>query len=276
VEHYSGRDPDHFKMAEAIAVSWRLIQVLMIVYALVTVGAHFYSISVLFQPGYGSRAEPDGVRYIPQPGGGALAAVYLPNPAAKYTVWFFHGNAEALGDLAPFLHAIQAQGYAVFAVDYPGYGRSSGSPSEQSIYAATAIGARYLQNDLHVPFSRVIVYGRSLGGGPAVELAAREPVAGLVLQSAFTSVYRVITHWPLLPFDKFENLNKLPLVSCPVLVMHGKLDRVVPFQHGPALFEAARGKKTAFWVDDAGHNNFVQAAGARYWEELKKFSDSLR
>ena len=276
MEHYSGSNPDKFNMGEELSVVWRLLRALLIVYAIVTVCAHFYSSGVLFQPGHASRSEPDGVRYIPQPDGGSLAAIYLPNPTAKYTLWFFHGNAEALGDLEPLLRTINARGYAVFAIDYPGYGRSSGVPSEKSVYAATIIAARYVQNDLKVPWSRVIVYGRSLGGGPAVELAVTEPVAGLVLQSAFTSVYRVITHWPLLPFDKFQNLRKIPRVSCPVLVMHGKLDRVVPFDHGPALYDAVAGKKMALWLDDAGHNNFVQIAGPRYWQELNKFADSLR
>ena len=272
---YSEHDPNSYEMSDAIAISFRLLRVLLIIYALLAVGAHFYSLSVLYQPGYGSRSEPEGMLRIPQPDGGSLAAIYLPNPGAKYTIWFFHGNAEDLGDLVPFLRTMRSQGFAVFAYDYPGYGRSTGGPSEKSIFAATASASSYLQDKLGVAPARLILYGRSLGGGPAVEFAAHEPVAGLVLQSAFTSVYRVMTHWPLLPFDKFENLRKLPRVSCPVLVMHGKLDRVIPFDHGQALYEAVAGRKTAYWEAEAGHNNFVEVAGPRYWEELRRFADSL-
>jgi len=275
MSRYSDGAADGFRRADLLAVSWRILAGLFLVYAIVTVIAYFYSRSVIFQPGYASRSAPEGVLRIPQPDGGTLAAIYLPNPAAKQTLWFFHGNAESLGDLEPFLQTVRQQGYAVFAFDYPGYGVSSGSPSEGSIDEATALAARYLHATLGVPPGRVIVYGRSLGGGPAVELATREPVAGLVLQSAFTSVYRVMTQRRLLPFDFFENERKLPHVACPVLVMHGRLDGVVPFSHGPALLAAAPGRKSAFWVDDAGHNNFVPAAGPRFWAELKNFTDSL-
>ena len=273
--HYSGRDPDESTLADTLAVIRRLLQSLLIVYAIVVVCAHFYSNDVLFQPRYGSRAEVDGMRYIRQADGSSLAAIYLPNSAAKYTIWFFHGNAEALGDLEPFLRAMHSHGFAVFAFDYPGYGRSSGVPSEQAIYTATAIASSYLRDTLRIPSGNIVAYGRSLGGGPAVELAVREQLAGLVLQSAFTSVYRVMTHWPLLPFDKFENLRKLPRVSCPVLVMQGKLDRVVPFDHGSALYEAVAGKRMSLWIDEAGHNNLVQVAGSRHWESLKQFTEAL-
>ncbi len=231
--------------------------------------------AMLYQADYAGRREPSGLIQIRLPDGGSLAALYLPNPAAKHTIWFFHGNAEDLGDLEPFLLEMHARGFAVFAYDYPGYGLSTGKPNEKSIYAATGIAGRYLQDVLHVPPSRVILYGRSLGGGPAVELAVNQKVAGFVLQSAFMSVYRVMTRWRLLPFDQFENLRKLPRVTCPVLVMHGRADEVIPFSHGEALYDAAPGPKSHLWVDGAGHNDFLQVAGERYWEALREFSRSL-
>jgi pimeloyl-ACP methyl ester carboxylesterase len=275
MRQYSGRDPSRSSFREVIAICWRLGRWLLLAYVIVAVGAHFYAASALFQPAYGSRAEPAGLLRIPQPQGEPLAGVYLPNPKAKYTIWFFHGNAEALGDTMPFLEAMRAHGYAVFAFDYPGYGLSAGEPTEESVNAATLAAAFYLRHTLRVPLTQVVLYGHSLGGGPAVELAAQVPVAGLVLQSAFTSVYRVMTHWRLLPFDKFENLAKIGHVSCPVFVMHGTFDRVVPFHHGQALFQAVPGRKAALWIDTAGHNNFLQVAGARYWAGLKHFTESL-
>ncbi|HET7535955.1 MAG TPA: alpha/beta hydrolase, partial [Candidatus Didemnitutus sp.] len=122
---------------------------------------------------------------------------------------------------------------------------------------------------------RVILYGRSLGGGPATDLAAKEPVAGLVLESAFTSVFRVMTRWPLLPGDQFCNAKKLPSVKCPVLVMHGRLDEVIPFHHGETLLAAAPGKKSHLWVDGAGHNNLLAIAGDAYWQALLPFCAGL-
>lgn len=261
--------------AEALIIGGKVFAVVILFYAVVVVSTHFVSGGMMFLSGYGSRRAPDGMIRIPLANGGSLAALYLPNPTAKHTLWFFHGNAEDLGDLEPFLREMHRRGFAVFAVDYPGYGLSTGTPSEPAIYAATNAAARYLQDELHVPLARTILYGRSLGGGPAVELAANERVAGLVLQSAFMSAYRTMTLWRLLLFDKFENLRKLPRVTCPVLVMHGRADEVVSFAHGEALFAVAPGPKSHLWVDGAHHNDFISVAGEHYWQALQDFSQSL-
>lgn len=206
---------------------------------------------------------------------GDLSAVFLPNPSARYTLWYFHGNAEDLGDIEPRLRALRDLGFAVFAYDYPGYGRSGGRPSERSITQASRAALVHLRQVHGVTPERIVAYGRSLGGGPAIELAVNEPVAGLILQSAFTSVYRVMTRWPLLPFDKFENLRKIDRVRCPVLVMHGRDDEVVPFYHGEALFAAIRAPKAHLWSDRAGHNDFEWIEAEAYWSALRKFAAGL-
>lgn len=227
---------------------------------------------LMYQPQYGSFREVEGMRKIRAPDGGMLAVIYLPNPKARLTLWYFHGNAEDLGNVEPLLRKLHDAGFAVFAFDYPGYGLSDGHPSEKSIYAAARTARTYLREVLKVPANRTLLYGRSLGSGPAVQMATEERAAGLVLQSAFTSAYRVITHWHLLPFDQFENLNKLPHVHCPVLVMHGREDHVIPFYHGEALYAAAAEPKRRLWVDFAGHNDFLYWAGDAYWQALRDFS----
>ncbi|MBS0662464.1 MAG: alpha/beta hydrolase [Verrucomicrobia bacterium] len=230
---------------------------------------------MLYLPNYGSRRAPRGAEKISLPDGSSISALFLPNPSARFTIWYFHANAEDLGDIAPRLHALHDLGFAVFAYDYPGYGESEGRPSEARIYAASAAALVTLTREHHVAPERVIAFGRSLGGGPAVELAANQPVAGLVLQSPFMSVYRVMTHWRLLPFDQFENLRKIGRVRCPVLVMHGRSDEVIPFSHGEAIFAAARTPKRSWWVDGAGHNDLEQVAGDRYWHEISAFAAGL-
>jgi len=231
--------------------------------------------SMLYYPQMASRAEPRGLIRIALPDGGTIAAVYRPNPKARHTIWFFHGNAEALGDLDPFFDELHARGFAVFAYDYPDYGLSLGKPSEKGINQASTVAAAYLRDTLGVPLESVILCGRSLGGGPAVEVATQEKVAGLVLQSTFMSVFRVVTQRKLLPFDQFENLEKLPRVSCPVLVMHGTADEVIAFAHGKALFTAAKEPKAHLWIEGARHNDFTAIAGERYWRALQEFSASL-
>ena len=119
------------------------------------------------------------------------------------------------------------------------------------------------------------MHGRSIGGGPAVDLASREPVGGLILESTFTSASRVLTNIRIFPFDRFENINKIGSVRCPVLVIHGKKDRTIPFQHGEKLFAAANEPKVSFWVDNAGHNDLFKAAGGAYLKTIRDFADNL-
>lgn len=275
MRHYSGSNPDRMAPHDYWRIgAWLAVAGLVLYVALTALAAGIVD-GMLYFPDYASRKEPQNVIRIPTADGGSVAAIYLPNPAAKHTLWFFHGNAEDLGSLEPFLHEMHARGYAVFAYDYPGYGVSTGRPNEKAIYAANAAAARYLQDTLKVPLSRVILVGRSLGGGPATDLAAREPVAGLVLQSAFMSVYRVMTRVRLLPFDQFENLRKISGVKCPVLVMHGTADEVIPFKHGEKLYAEAADKKSHLWIEGAQHNDFVAVAGDRYWSALREFEASL-
>lgn len=227
----------------------------------------------MYFPEYGSRRLPAGAQSVAGDDGTVVSVLHLPNPTARFTVWYFHGNAEDLGDVEPFLRALQAEGFAVFAFDYPGYGHSTGRPSERAVYEAARRARRYLREQLGVPAEKTILLGRSLGGGPATQMAIEEPIAGLVLQSAFTSAFRVVTRVPLLPFDPYVNVRKLPRLRAPVLIMHGDRDEVIPFHHGQALFAAAHEPKRALWISGAQHNDLVAVAGARYWTALRDFSE---
>ena len=122
-----------------------------------------------------------------------------------------------------------------------------------------------------VPPSRIIIYGRSVGGGPSVDLARRKPVAGLVLESTFVSAFRVVTHISLYPFDKFPNLNKIKQVNCPLLIIHGTDDEVIPFWHGQELFAVAEQPKRFLQVEGARHNDVLWVAGEQYAEVLHEF-----
>lgn len=203
-----------------------------------------------------------------------ISAVYLPNPQARYTVLFSHGNAEDLGTLQPFLHDYQAHGFSLFAYDYPSYGTSTGKPTEKNIFAAIATAYRYLTEVLKISPDNIIIHGRSLGCGPSIYLAARFPASGLVLESPFVSVYRVKTVLPLFPFDKYQNLNNIHQVKMPTLIMHGTQDSVAPLWHGQAIFNALEGYKQAYWVKGAGHNNIMAHDSSAYWKTIGHFLES--
>lgn len=195
---------------------------------------------------------PDGVR---------ISAVYLPNPDARFTPLCTHGNAEDIGQTVRVLDLMRQHGFAVFAYDYRGYGTSEGTPSEARCYQDADAIYQYLVETLHVPPDRIIIYGRSLGGAMATYTASRHPAAGLILESSFTTAFRVVTRVPLTPFDKFRNVDRIGQVRCPVLIIHGRQDEVIPFAHGEQLFAAANQPKLNLWVDAAHHNDLPWTAG---------------
>ncbi len=244
---------------------------LLLIYAFFALYVWFRADTMIFLPQPASYLDPQDIFKLPVTATEKIAALYLPNPRSAYTLLYIHGNAEDLGDIRPGLDRLQGWGFSVFAYDYRGFGTSDGHPSEQNAYQDAEAAYGYLTQQLKMSPSRIIVYGRSVGGGSATELATRHPVGGLILASTFTSAFRVVVPFPLLPFDKFTNLDKLPKVRCPVLVMHGQADRTIPVQHGQRLYAAAPEPKLSLWVAQADHNDFTEVAGDRHRQTLLAF-----
>jgi abhydrolase domain-containing protein 17 len=252
-------------------LSWqRLLKSAAFIYGSLAAFAYLGSDRILFQPHAASYAAGGDLIMLDVGAGVRIAARYLESPGARYTILLSHGNAEDLGDLTPLLERLQALGANVLAYDYEGYGVSGGAPSEARLYADVDAAYQYLIEQRGISPENVIAYGRSLGGGPSVDLASRRPIGGLVLESAFTSVFRVVTRVPIFPGDKFPNLSKMDRVRCPVLVMHERRDPVIPFHHGEALFAAARGPKLQLWVDEDGHADVAIVAGDDYDRVLRE------
>jgi fermentation-respiration switch protein FrsA (DUF1100 family) len=209
----------------------------------------------------------DGVR---------LHAWWIDSPGARLATLFLHGNAGNISHRGPHIEALVAAGSAVLMLDYRGYGKSGGHPTERGLYADAEAGYEHLRG-LGRP---VVVHGESLGTAVAVDLASWRPCAGLVLESPFTSARAMAASvlpviGPLLVFG-FDSARKIQQVGAPLLVIHGDRDSVVPFKLGRALFDAAREPK-AFWaVQGADHNDLVETAGPRYAERLREFYASLR
>ena len=230
---------------------------------------------LIFQPRPASYGDLPGLHRIPAADGTPLAVLWLPRPGALHTVIYFHGNAEDLGDSLAILQQLQAAGFGVLAFDFRGYGRSGGHPSESNIYADTQTVLDYARINFGLKPEQLLVVGRSVGGGPAVDLAAHTPVAGLVLISPFLSAFRVVTGVKLLPFDRFDNLAKIGRIHCPLLVIQGTADEVIPFAHGQALFAAASPPKRSDWIAGAGHNDIFEVAGARILRDIQEFEKGL-
>ncbi|MBD2293561.1 alpha/beta hydrolase [Anabaena sphaerica FACHB-251] len=251
----------------------RMLKSLVFIYTLFAVYVYFRADSMIFMPQPSSYEDTKDTLKLKIRENQQISAVYLPNPTAKYTILYIHGNAEDLGDIQEILAKIRDLGFSVFAYDYRGYGTSEGTPTENSAYEDIDTAYNYLTEDLKIKPDKIIVFGRSVGGGSAVDLAARKPIAGLIIESTFTSAFRVVVPFPILPFDKFTNFDKIKKVKSPVLVMHGKLDEVIPFEHGEKLFAAATTPKRYLWLETANHNDFFDVAGEKYGQTLHEFAD---
>jgi fermentation-respiration switch protein FrsA (DUF1100 family) len=245
------------------------------VYAVLVLIGLFLSDSMMFQPRPSSYRDGPEILKLPSADGSTISARVLENKDARFTIIFSHGNAEDLGNLSGYLEEFRQHGFAVIAYDYSGYGTSSGKPTERAARLNAETVYDYLVRTRGIAPERIIVWGRSIGSGPSVHLAVNRPLGGLVIESGFTSAFRVMTRVKLLPFDRFDNLRDLERVTCPVLVIHGTNDEIIPFRHGRKLFDKAREPKMRLWVEKSGHNNLEDTAGPAYWETAVRFEKML-
>ena len=253
-----------------------ILRVLIGFYLALFCYAYFFTDKSIFQPPPSSYKDTDSRIFKLSSGDGTkISAVYLPNPKARYTLLYSHGNAEDIGQNFGMFKRLHDMGFAVLAYDYHGYGTSPGTPSETNAYRDEEAAYNYLIKDRGVPAEHIIAIAHSLGCAMAIDLASRRTVGGLITESAFVSADRIVTTIPILPLDTFQNLTKISRVHCPVLIMHGRQDAVVPFWHGERLFAAANEPKQSLWIDGAGHNDLVDVLGPRYEQALKEFVGRL-
>jgi fermentation-respiration switch protein FrsA (DUF1100 family) len=196
-------------------------------------------------------------------------------------VLLFHGNAGNVGDRLLHARLLTNVGLDVFSFDYRGYGRSTGSPSEEGTYDDARAALRALARQDGVDPKRVFYLGESLGGGVALALAREAPPRGLVLLSAFTSVRDMgRVHYPFIPTplvpDAYPNLRRIRGLECPVLVMHGDRDEIVPVEQGKTLFEAAPEPKRLHLFAGAGHNDLLERAGNEWATTIAEWVRGLR
>lgn len=244
-------------------------------YGLVSILIYMMSSHIMFVPPPSSYSDTEQVIKLQTKDKTIISALYLKNENAPWTILFSHGNAEDMGHLYAYLKKLHSLGFSVLAYDYHGYGTSQGIPTERATYQDINAIYQYAVNELAIPPDRLILFGRSIGTGPTIDLAVRQPHKAVILESAFISAIRVVTQIPLFPIDKYLNASKLKQLDSPILFIHGKQDKVIRFWQGKYLYDNYKGKKQAFWVEDAGHNNILLKARDRYWDTLKSFSLSL-
>jgi fermentation-respiration switch protein FrsA (DUF1100 family) len=190
-------------------------------------------------------------------------------------VLYCHGNAGNLSHRAEGIARWQAQtGQAILIFDYPGYGKSHGRPDEAGCYAAADAAYDWLTVEKHVRPERILLYGGSLGGGVAVDVASRRPYRAMVLVSTFTSIpdmAQVVFPWlpaRWLVRNRFDSLSKILRCHRPLFVAHGTADRLIPFRQGERLFAAAPEPKRFFLMTGYDHNH---SPGPEFYAALREF-----
>jgi pimeloyl-ACP methyl ester carboxylesterase len=224
---------------------------------------------------------------VPPLNKGGLGGVPVP-PLNKgklgRVVLYLHGNGSNVGSNVEHANRFHRLGFSAFPIDYRGYGKSQGDfPSESRVYEDAELAWDYLVKQRGIHPNQIYIYGQSLGGAIAIDLAVRHPeAAGLIVEGSFTSVQAMVDFqkplFRVFPINfllrqRFDSLSKVDRLQMPVLFIHGTADSVVPAQMSQKLFDAAPEPKQLYMVPDGGHNNVAQIGGAEYLQRLKQFLD---
>jgi uncharacterized protein len=214
--------------------------------------------------------------------GNRLYAWWIPAQSKTApTVLYCHGNGHNVGEVSELASRFHKMGLSVFAFDYRGYGKSEGEfPSETAIYADAERAWDYLIKDQKIPPEKIVIYGHSLGGAIAINLATQHPNAGgLIVQSSFTTAlemakrnwWTAIVPVNVLMNQRFESISKVSQLQMPVLYLHGTADTLIPFEMSQRLFEKTRSPKQLKLFPGAGHNDLPEVGGAVYNQSVKDF-----
>lgn len=263
----------------------RVLLLLILVYAALVVVLYLFQPRLVFLPHVGGRALAGspadiGLHYrevwLATEDGERLHAWWVPHPEAVAVVHFSHGNAGNISHRLDSLRIFHALGLSVLMYDYRGYGNSSGSPSEAGLSRDAAAAWRWLVDDADIDPQRIVLFGRSLGGAIAADLATRVDAGALILESTFTSVPDIAAsiYWWLpvrqLARLQFDARSALARTDQPTLIVHSTDDEIIPLSHGQALLEAAP-EPSALLELRGSHNTGFIDSGQLYEEGLREF-----
>lgn len=210
--------------------------------------------------------------------GERLHGWWIPHPQARGALLFLHGNGGNISHRLESIRLFHELGLGVLIIDYRGYGRSSGRPDEAGTYLDAAAGWRHLLEARGIDPARTVIYGESLGGAVAIHQAVDARCGALIVSSTFTSIVDIGRHhYPYLPVSwlarfRYPGIDLIGRAGCPVLILHGPEDEIVPFAMGEQLFAAAPEPKQ-FVRLAGGHNDGLLADGPRVRQSIDAFLD---
>jgi len=271
---------------------WRLgmsvLRIVVVVYVVFGAGLYFFQSYAVFMPSDEEADTPAdaGLAFdevtLATPGGAKIDAWYVParRHGGLYTLVFCHGNAGNMSHRVGSIDTFSDLGLNVLIFDYPGYGRSEGTVSEEGTYQAAEAAWRHLVETRNISPNKIVIFGRSLGGAVAANLAHAHEPAGLILESTFTSVPDMGAKlYPFLPVRwlcriSYDTRAIIGEINCPILVVHSPDDDMVPYELGRAVFDAAGEPKTFLDIEGT-HNEGVVVSDRIYTDGLAKFLVSI-
>ena len=193
----------------------------------------------------------------------------------KTVMLFFHGNGGNISHRIEKIRLLCYPEISSLMIDYNGYGRSHGEPSEQACYLNALASWEYLTQERHTDPMQIILFGESLGGAVAIDLAMKKDVRAIILESTFTTIDIVIERFvPGIEGHlkgKFDSLSKISSVHVPLLMLHGDEDELVPYELGQKLFKSANEPKVFFTIKGAHHNDTYDKGGKPYFQTIHQF-----
>lgn len=250
-------------MYRTASLAWKVPLALAGLYLMAGVALYAGQRRLLY-PGDPTRVAPASIGLdvaeieLATPDGERLVAWYAEPAPGQPTLLYFHGNGGNLAGRRDRILLYRDAGYGLLMLAYRGYSGSTGRPSETSNVADAKLAYRWLR-ERGVEAEKIVIYGESLGTGIAVQVAAAEPIRGLILDAPYTSIADTAQrHYPWMwvrPFilDRYDSLSLIGQVKVPLLVLHGARDRIVPLDMGEALFAAANEPKKMVVFPEAGH-----------------------
>ena len=200
---------------------------------------------------------------------------YVPGNRRETLLWC-HGNAGNISDRLDLMKLLHDKvGVNIFIFDYRGYGNSQGRPTEDGTYRDAHGAMDYLRARPDIEGDKIVVFGQSLGGAIAVDLACRNKCLGLILESTFTSLVDIFEMPPKAFPVKYDSYSKIKRVKVPLLVLHGDHDDVVPFESGYTLYKAANEPKKFCAIEGALHNDTYIVGGEAYFAAINEFISGL-
>ncbi len=210
-----------------------------------------------------------------------IQSYFIPNKSSEKILIYFHGNAGNICHRLSDLMQISSFGINVLGVGYRGYGKSQGKPSENGIYLDGKAALNYATQKLCFPTGNIIILGRSIGTAVAINTSQKTNICGLILVTPLTSgedhaKAQGLGFVSFLAGKSFDNIGKIINVSCPILIIHGTQDNVIPFEMGKKIYNKAKTKKQFVKIEGANHNNLSTKYKKSYWPAIYEFITLIR